>query len=69
MTSDNATLQSDHFEILFQSLFTEGRGMVFPCDARGRVDLDSLPDRGRSNYLFARAMVGREFAIPKVLVA
>jgi hypothetical protein len=61
--------RSAQFEIRFQSLFHEGRGMAFPCDAAGRVNLDALSGRGRSNYLFARAMVGREFATPAVLVA
>jgi hypothetical protein len=61
--------RSAQFEIRFQSLFREGRGMAFPCDATGRVNLDALSERGRSNYLFARAMVGREFATPAVLVA
>jgi len=54
------------FEIRFQSLFREGRGLAFHCDAAGHVDLDSLSERGRCNYLFARAMVGREFATPSV---
>jgi hypothetical protein len=66
MTSDLSALETRKFEIVFQSLFREGRGMVFPCDASGRVDLDSLPERKLSNYLFARAMVGREFAMPRV---
>jgi hypothetical protein len=57
------------FEIRFQSLFNEGRGLAFPCDAGGRVDMDALSDRGRCNYLFARAMVGREFATPDIRVA
>ena len=54
------------YEIRFQSLFNEGRGLAFPCDAQGHVDLDRMPDRLRNNYLFARAMVGREFALPLV---
>ena len=54
------------FEIRFRSLFHEGRGYSFPCDATGHVDLDALSERGRCNYLFARAMVGREFATPSV---
>ena len=58
-----------HFEIRFQSLFNEGRGLAFPCDATGHVNLDSLSERGRSNYLFARAMVGREFAMPRILAS
>ncbi|SFM20791.1 hypothetical protein [Variovorax sp. OV329] len=54
------------FEIRFRSLFHQGRGYVFPCDSAGRVDLDTLSERSRCNYLFARAMVGREFALPDV---
>jgi hypothetical protein len=54
------------FELRFQSLFNEGRALGFPCDDAGHVDLDSLSERKRNNYLFARAMVGREFAIPQV---
>lgn len=55
------------FEIRFESLFHEGRALVFPCDARGTVDLDGLPARARSNYLYARALVGRDYAAPRVL--
>jgi len=57
------------FEIRFRSLFREGRGFAFPCDAAGHVNLESLSERGRSNYLFARSMVGREFAAPSVSMA
>ena len=57
------------FEVRFPSLFQEGRGFAFPCDPAGRVDLDALSERGRCNYLFARAMVGREFATPSVCMA
>ena len=57
------------FEIRFRSLFREGRGFAFPCDAAGHVNLESLSERGRSNYLFARSMVGREFAAPSVGMA
>lgn len=57
------------FEIRFPSLFREGRGLAFPCNAAGQVDLDTMSERARNNYLFAHAMVGREFASPQVLVA
>ena len=52
------------FEVRFNSLFSPGRALAFPCDAGGRVDLDALSERARNNYLFARAMVGREHATP-----
>jgi hypothetical protein len=54
------------FEIRFESLVPERRGLAFPCDCAGRVDLDLLSERGRCNYMFARAMVGRQFAEPSV---
>lgn len=55
------------FELRFDSLFVEGRGLSFPCDAEGHVDLDALSERARSNYFYARAVVGREFGTPSVL--
>lgn len=54
------------FELHFQSLFDSGRGYAFPCDSKGKVDLDQLSDRARNNYFYARAVVGRELAIPAV---
>ncbi len=54
-------------EIRFRSLFHEGRGLSFPCDAQGHVDLDALSPQALGNYLYARAMVGREFTTPSVL--
>jgi hypothetical protein len=62
---DAATANS--FELRFQSLFNSGRGYAFPCDAQGHVDLDQLSDQARNNYFYARAMMGRETAVPEVL--
>lgn len=56
-------------ELRFRSLFDEGRGLAFPCDEKGRVDLDALSPRALSNYCYARAVVGREFHVPAVLPA
>jgi hypothetical protein len=50
----------------FESLFHSGRGLSFPCDARGQVALDQLSEQARDNYLFARAVVGHEYATPVV---
>ena len=58
---------SSTFEVWFASLFNEGRGLVFPCDEHGHVQIDALSDRGRSNYFFARAMQGREYATAQVV--
>lgn len=58
---------SSGFELRFQSLFQEGRGLAFPCDAQGCVDIDSLSRTLRLNYLYARTLIGREFAMPALL--
>lgn len=60
-------LDSNRFELRFESLFNPGRGLVFPCDERGQVELDSLSERSRQNYFYARAVIGREFATPAVM--
>lgn len=54
------------YELRFRSLFDEGRAFSFPCDVTGRVDMDSLSERARTNYFYARAVVGREFSVPAV---
>ena len=54
------------FQLCFRSLFDSGRGYFFPCDGQGKVDLDHLSERSRTNYLFARAMVGRELSVPAI---
>lgn len=53
-------------ELWFGSLFHEGRGYAFPCDATGRVDLDALPRDALNNYLYARSVIGRELSTPVV---
>lgn len=58
---------SVRYELRFQSLFDEGRGYAFDCDADGRVDLDRMSERARANYYYARTCIGREFTQPAVL--
>ena len=65
----DATQAGSAFRLCFRSLFDSGRGFAFPCDGAGRVNLDELSERGRANYLFARAMVGRDLSSPKVELA
>jgi hypothetical protein len=66
MNAHSQIASASSYEIRFQSLFNEGRALSFPCDAEGHVVLDSLSDRARDNYLYARAVVGREYAFPCV---
>ncbi len=61
------TRPSPRFELRFQSLFNEGRGWAFPCDARGQVDLDRLSAHARNNYFFAHSVIGRDVALPRVI--
>jgi hypothetical protein len=58
--------QATAYELRFSCLFNEGRGLAFPCDAQGHVDIDALSERARINYLFARTVIGREFSIPAI---
>lgn len=57
------------YQVRYQSLFHEGRALCFPCDPQGHVDMDALSPSAIRNYLFARAMVGREFALPAVVIS
>ena len=54
------------YVLRFESLFDGGRALAFECDAGGRVDLDSLSERAKLNYLYARTVIGRDFATPFV---
>jgi len=61
----SSSAMSSH-QLRFESLFREGRGYAFPCDAGGHVDLDALSDRARDNYFYARTVIGREFSTPAI---
>ena len=54
------------FVLRFDPLLGVGPALIFPCDAAGRVDLDSLAERARANYFYARAVIGRQFGMPAV---
>ena len=66
MIQDTLNQSAAAFELRFQSLFQLCRALAFPCDREGHVDLDRFSERVRNNYLFARAMIGREYAWPQV---
>jgi hypothetical protein len=52
------------FEVRYLPLSRTGHALCFPCDPSGHVDLNALSSRALSDYLFARAMVGREYGLP-----
>jgi hypothetical protein len=65
-TIQHSRAEATRFELRFQSLFDEGRGYAFPCDASGRVDIDTLSHKLRLNYLYVRTLIGRDFSMPAV---
>lgn len=54
------------FVLVFRSLFKSGRAFAFACDPHGLVNMDGMSERARNNYLYARAMIGRELHYPSV---
>lgn len=65
----NASQASTGWELRFNALFEGRRGFAFPCTAEGHVNMDALSERALNNYLYARAMMGRELAWPNVYPA
>jgi hypothetical protein len=65
--SNAAATAASNFVLRFESLFHPGRALAFPCDSAGRVVMDHLAPRALQNSLYARAVVGREFATPCVV--
>jgi hypothetical protein len=57
------------YELRFTGLSSRRREYAFPCDAAGHVDIDELTDRGRTNYFYARTVVGKELSAPVVSLA
>jgi hypothetical protein len=53
-------------ELRFVARVRGRRPMAFPCDERGRVDMDALDERRRNDYLFARALMDRDYERPIV---
>jgi hypothetical protein len=65
MNASSTDRDGTRFELRFQSLFNTGRAYSVPCDAAGHVDMDALSERERDRYLYARAVIGCEFSIPR----
>lgn len=40
----------------------------FACDAHGRVDLDAFDEGTRLRYLYARALIGLDYRMPRIEV-
>lgn len=57
---------ASQFQLRYRSFFDPDSGFSFPCDAGGHVNMDGLSERARNNYLYARAMVGKELDVPAI---
>ena len=66
-TFDLAEVPAAQWELQYPALDPGHMARVFPCDERGTVSLDELDRRALCDYLFARCMVGRVFAWPRVI--
>jgi len=55
------------YQLRFAFLHDASRAFSFPCNAHGLVPMDMLSDRARTNYLYARTVIGRELAWPLVV--
>jgi hypothetical protein len=65
-TMNHPSHDGQHFELRFESLLDSGRECTFACDEKGRVDMDAMSERARNRYLYVRAVIGREFSLPRV---
>ena len=61
--------QAMRYELRFTGLSTGRCEYAFPCDETGLVDIDALTDRRRTDYFYARTMVGKELSAPVVTSA
>ena len=66
MFESSTSSKSSAFQLCFRSL-RSGSDFAFPCDAEGHVDLDTMSERTRNNYFYARSTVGRDYAAPNVV--
>ena len=57
---------ASRFVLSYRPLVEGGRGYAFPCDRLGKVEMDRLSESARNDYIYARAVVGRELAEPAV---
>jgi hypothetical protein len=56
--------QATRYELRFTDLSTGRCEYAFQCNKTGLVDIDELTDRRRTDYFYARSMVGKKFSAP-----
>jgi hypothetical protein len=58
----DGSVAKPRIELRFLPRSGQGRGLAFPCNAAGHVEIDGLSENERIDYFFARALRGREFS-------
>ena len=66
-TTDISSSCSSRYELRFRPLRAKGASLSFPCNDRGCVDMDALEAARLRDYLYARAVIGFEFACPAIV--
>lgn len=51
------------FEVRFRSLRNGGEVLRFACDRTGLADMDSMDQMTLNRYLYARALLGKDFRL------
>lgn len=67
MPASQPATRPARYALRFQSRSQPRRTLLFPCDARGQVELDGLSRPALRDDLYARVVMGRELAMPKLL--
>jgi hypothetical protein len=58
----DGTAVKPRIELRFLPRSGRGRGLAFPCNAAGHVEIDGLSENERIDYFFARALRGHDFS-------
>lgn len=58
----DVTVAKPRIELRFLPRSGAGRSLAFPCNAAGHVEINGLSENERIDYLFARALRGRDFS-------
>ena len=66
MSECTVAVPASRYELCFSGLSTRRCEYAFPCDKAGLVDIDELTGRRRTDYFYARTMVGKELSAPVV---
>jgi hypothetical protein len=60
---DDSAAAKSHIELRFLPRIGGQRRLVFPCNTAGHVEIDKLSEHQRIDYLFARALRGRDYSL------